>query len=63
MFDESTRVVAMTNMVNIIKATGGKNLIVSSHAGEASKHRTPYDVAALLVSLGLDKNKALAAMK
>ena len=30
-FDENRRVIAMTNMVNIIKATGGKNLIVSSN--------------------------------
>jgi RNase P/RNase MRP subunit p30 len=62
-FDENRRVIAMTNMVNIIKATGGKNLIVSSHAHQNSTHRTPYDVAALLISLGMDKNKALATMK
>lgn len=49
----------MTNMINIIKATGGKNLIVSSHANQGGTHRTPYDVAAMLISLGLDKNKAL----
>lgn len=53
----------MTNMINIIKATGGKNLITSSHASDSSIHRTPYDVAALLMSLGIDKNKALATMK
>jgi RNase P/RNase MRP subunit p30 len=46
-------------MINIIKATGGKNLIVSSHANQSGTHRTPYDVAAMLISLGLDKNKAL----
>jgi RNase P/RNase MRP subunit p30 len=53
----------MTNIVNIIKATGGKNLITSSHASDSRTHRTPYDVAALLISLGLDKNKALATLK
>jgi RNase P/RNase MRP subunit p30 len=63
MFDESRRVIAMTNMVNILKATGGKNLITSSHASDVRTHRTPYDVAALLISLGLDKNKALATLK
>ena len=63
MFDETKRVVAMTNMINIIKATGGKNLIVSSHASNNGTHRTPYDVAALLISMGLDKNKALTSMK
>lgn len=63
MFDEAKRVVAMTNMVNIIKATGGKNLIVSSHASDGSTHRSPYDVAALLISLGLDKCKALTTIK
>jgi RNase P/RNase MRP subunit p30 len=53
----------MTNMINIIKATGGKNLIVSSRANQNGTHRTPYDVAALLISLGLDKNKALLSIK
>jgi RNase P/RNase MRP subunit p30 len=62
MFDEPRRVVAMTNMVNIIKATGGKNLIVSSRATDGNTHRTPYDAAALLISLGLEKNKALGTM-
>ena len=52
----------MTNMVNIIKATGGKNLIISSHVGDHSLYRTPFDVAALMISLGLDKNKALQCM-
>jgi len=32
MFDDNTRVAAMTNMINLIKATQGKNLIVSSNA-------------------------------
>jgi RNase P/RNase MRP subunit p30 len=53
----------MTNMVNIIKATGGKNIITSSHTSNGNIHRTPYDVAALLISLGLDKNKALGTLK
>ena len=53
----------MTNMINLIKATGGKNIIVSSHASNFKTHRTPYDVAALMTSLGLSKNLALMTMK
>jgi RNase P/RNase MRP subunit p30 len=63
MFDENTRVVAMTNMINLIKATNGKNIVVSSHAGNAHTHRTPYDVAALMATLGLSKNQGLTTMK
>ena len=63
MFDDNSRVVAMTNMINIIKATNGKNIIVTSHADNLYHHRTPYDVAALMASLGLNKNQALEAMK
>jgi RNase P/RNase MRP subunit p30 len=50
-------------MINVIKATGGKNIIVSSNADNSKTHRTPYDIAALLASLGLPKHLALAAMK
>lgn len=53
----------MTNMINLIKATGGKQLIFSSNAESTGTHRTPYDAAALLASLGLPKNQALATMK
>jgi RNase P/RNase MRP subunit p30 len=53
----------MTNMINIIKATNNKNIIVTSHADNFKIHRTPYDVAALLSTLGMNKNLALAAMK
>ena len=53
----------MTNIINLIKATGGKNILVSSHADGYKTHRTPYDVAALLITLGIDKNKALSTMK
>jgi RNase P/RNase MRP subunit p30 len=63
MFDESTRVICMTNMINLIKATGGKNLILSSSAKSIYTQRTPYDSAALLASIGLNKNQALATMK
>ena len=63
MFEDSSRVVCMTNMINVIKATGGKNIVVTSHANSYMLHRTPYDAAALLVSLGLNKNQVLAAMK
>lgn len=63
LFDETKRTVAMTNIINIVKATGGKNLIVSSQASSNSTHRTPCDVASMLISLGLDKGKALSTMK
>lgn len=63
LFDDTKRVVCMTNIANIIKATNGKNLVVSSSAHDFSSHRTPYDVASLLISLGLDKNMALSCMK
>lgn len=53
----------MTNIINIIKATKGKNIIISSHASNTYRHRTPYDVASLLISLGMNKNQTLACMK
>ena len=62
-FDEDKRVVCMTNIVNIIKATNGKNLVISSHCSDHSTHRTPFDIAALMVSLGMAKNTVLACMK
>lgn len=62
-FDDNSRVVTMTNIINIVKATSNKNIIISSHAPDARTHRTPYDVAALLASLGVPKNLALATMK
>jgi len=49
-------------MINVIKATGGKNIVFSTHASSLFTHRTPYDVAALAASLGLTKNAALATM-
>lgn len=49
----------MTNMINIFKATKGKNLIISSHANNIINHRTPYDVASLMISLGMNKNQVL----
>ena len=63
MFDDDKRVVCMTNIVNIIKATNGKNLIISSHCSDHSTHRTPFDIAALMISLGMNKNAVLACMK
>jgi RNase P/RNase MRP subunit p30 len=56
MFDDATRVVCMTNMINIIKATKGKNIIISSHSSSLYRHRTPYDVSSLLITLGMNKN-------
>lgn len=62
-FDENTRVICMTNIINIIKATKGKNIIISSHSSSLYRHRTPYDIASLLISLGMNKNQILACMK
>lgn len=62
-FDDATRVICMTNMINIIKATKGKNIIISSHSSSVYRHRTPYDVASLLITLGMNKNEILACMK
>ena len=53
----------MTNIINIIKATKGKNIIISSHASSIYRHRTPYDIASLLITLGMNKNEILACMK
>jgi hypothetical protein len=63
MFDEVTRLICMTNIVNIIKATGGKNLILSSHVDNFANHRSPFDISSLLISLGLNKTQALSTMK
>ena len=62
LFNEENRVVAMTNIINLIKATNGKNIIVSSNAATSFTLRTPYDVAALMATLGLPKNEALKTM-
>ena len=53
----------MTNMINIFKATKGKNLIISSHSSSFYRHRTPYDVDSLMITLGMNKNQVLACMK
>lgn len=53
----------MTNIINILKATNNKNIVLTSHANSARIHRTPYDVAALLAALGLPKDQALLTMK
>jgi ribonuclease P/MRP protein subunit RPP1 len=62
-FDETTRTICMTNMLSIFKATKGKNIIISSHSASLYTHRTPYDVASLMISLGMDKNMVLDCMK
>ena len=49
----------LTNCINLIKATKGKNLIVSSDVSAAIFHRTPTDICSVLVSLGLPRDKAL----
>jgi RNase P/RNase MRP subunit p30 len=53
----------MTNIINIFRATKGKNLIISSHVDNIINHRSPYDIASLMISLGMDKNKVLECMK
>jgi RNase P/RNase MRP subunit p30 len=63
MFDEATRVICMTNIINIFKATKGKNIIISSHVNNLINHRSPYDIASLMISLGMNKNQVLECMK
>lgn len=63
MFEEVSRVTCMTNIINIFKATTSKNILITSRADSLNTHRTPYDVAALLATLGFPKNEALAGMK
>jgi RNase P/RNase MRP subunit p30 len=63
MFEEVSRVTCMTNIINVFKATNAKNILLTSRADSLTTHRTPYDVAALLATLGFPKNEALAAMK
>ena len=55
LFDANKKRICLTNCINVIKATKGKNLIVSSDASGTLYHRSGYDICSLLVSLGLKK--------
>lgn len=58
LYDANKKRVCMTNCLNIIKATKGKNLIVSSDVSTTLYHRSGYDICSLLISLGLNKDQA-----
>lgn len=58
LYDINKKRVCLTNCMNIIKATKGKNLIVSSEVSSSLYHRSGYDICSLLVSLGLKKEEA-----
>jgi ribonuclease P/MRP protein subunit RPP1 len=45
--DSTTRRHLISNAMNIIRATNGKNIIITSEAKKALDIRNPYDIAAL----------------
>lgn len=53
----------MTNIINIIKATNGKNIVVSSRADGPAMHRSVYDVGAVMLCLGMGRAGVLEAMR
>lgn len=57
-FDASKKRICLTNCINLIRATKGKNLIVSSGVASHIYHRSPVDVCSLLVTLGLKREMA-----
>ena len=58
LYDSNKKRVCLTNCINLIKATKGKNLIVSSDTSNFLYHRSGYDICSLLTSLGLKKDEA-----
>ena len=58
LYDTNRKRVCLTNCINIIKATKGKNLVVSSDVSNTLYHRSGYDICSLLVTLGLKKDEA-----
>lgn len=48
--DPSQRRTALANALNLVRLTGGRNLIFSSAARKAMDLRGPYDVANLCVT-------------
>lgn len=55
LFDSGKRRLCLTNCLNLIKATKGKNLIVSSEVSNAIYRRTGDDLCSLLITLGLSR--------
>jgi ribonuclease P/MRP protein subunit RPP1 len=62
LYDANKKRVCLTNCINIIKATKGKNLILTSNVNSHIYHRAPSDICSLLVTLGLSRDKAYACV-
>lgn len=63
LFDGSKKRICLTNSINIIKATKGKNLIVTSDAASHIFHRGAVDICSLLTTLGLSRDQALNCIR
>lgn len=60
--DTSARKSLAINSKNLIRATKGKNIIISSNAQNAMQLRGPYDLMNLYSLFGLNPDKAKAAL-
>ena len=63
LYDNNKKRVCLTNAINIIKATKGKNLIVSRECLNYIYHRSGYDLVSLLITLGLKKDEAIKCLR
>lgn len=63
LFDSTKKRTCLTNCINIIKATKGKNLIVTSDVSSQIFHRSAIDLCSLLVTLGMSRDKALMCIR
>lgn len=54
--DPNKRRIFISNAMIIIKATKGKNIILSSDCDHWLYHRSPYDLVTLGVMLGMSKD-------
>jgi ribonuclease P/MRP protein subunit RPP1 len=62
MFDANKKRVCLTNCINLIKATKGKNLLVSSGLSSHIYHRSPVDICSLLLTLGMKRERAIKCL-
>eukprot|EP00474_Spongospora_subterranea_P009789 CRZ10247.1 hypothetical protein [Spongospora subterranea] len=60
--DAASRHHYLSNCLNIVRVTKGRNLIISSHAVQAMLVRGPYDVMNLCALIGLSQSEAKAAL-
>lgn len=61
--DKEKKKQVLSNCLEIIKATKGKNLIISSQAYNFIYHRSPFDLVAIFSVLGLSQDKTIAALQ